>query len=72
MTNMEHTVQPQPGSHVNKLWKRTVVDRDSEPLYSPLNTIARSATPMFVLHNKQVKYDLCLIRTFFSLGVCLK
>lgn len=62
---MEHTVQPQPGSHVNKLWKRTMVDRDSEPLYSPLQIAARSSTPMFVLRNNQVKYDLRLILTFF-------
>lgn len=62
---MEHTVQPQPGSHVNKLWKRTMVDRDPEPLYSPLKIAARSSTPMFVLHNNQVKYDLRLILTLF-------
>lgn len=54
VTTMEHTVQPQPGSHVNKLWKRTVVDRDPEPLYSPVNTTARSSTPVFLLRNSEI------------------
>ncbi|XP_008283703.1 MAX gene-associated protein, partial [Stegastes partitus] len=35
LTNMEHAVQPLPGSHVNKLWNRNVHDEDPEPLCTP-------------------------------------
>ncbi|XP_073348922.1 MAX gene-associated protein isoform X2 [Pagrus major] len=33
MTNMEHVVQPRPGSHADKLWNRH--EEDPDPLYSP-------------------------------------
>ncbi|XP_070844164.1 uncharacterized protein [Chaetodon trifascialis] len=33
MTNMEHVVQPRPGSQANKLWNRSIDDPD--PLFSP-------------------------------------
>lgn len=48
-----------------------MVDRDQEPLYSPLQIAARSSTPMFVLRNNQVKHDLRLILTFFFFFQCL-
>ncbi|XP_045917038.1 MAX gene-associated protein isoform X3 [Micropterus dolomieu] len=35
MTNMEHVVQPRPGSHANKLWNRNIHDVDPEPLFAP-------------------------------------
>ncbi|XP_018551754.1 MAX gene-associated protein [Lates calcarifer] len=35
MTNMEHAIQPHPGSHANKLWSRTIHDVDPEPLFAP-------------------------------------
>ncbi|XP_044026184.1 MAX gene-associated protein isoform X2 [Siniperca chuatsi] len=35
MTNMEHVVQPRPGSHANKLWNRNIHDVDPEPLFVP-------------------------------------
>ncbi|KAK2890338.1 MAX gene-associated protein isoform X2 [Channa argus] len=35
MTNMEHVVQPHPGSHVHKLWNRNIQDVDPEPLFVP-------------------------------------
>lgn len=53
---MEHKVQPQPGSHVNKLWKPNLVDTDLEPLYAPINT----SNSAFVMRD-QVKCDFYLI-----------
>ncbi|KAK2856449.1 hypothetical protein Q5P01_005184 [Channa striata] len=35
MTNMEHAVQPRPGSHANKLWNCNIQDVDPEPLLVP-------------------------------------
>lgn len=35
MTNMEHAVQPGPGSHANRLWNRNIHDVDSEPIFIP-------------------------------------
>ncbi|XP_031722107.1 MAX gene-associated protein isoform X2 [Anarrhichthys ocellatus] len=35
MTNMEHMVQPRPGSHANRLWNRSTHEVDPEPLFIP-------------------------------------
>ncbi|XP_042339360.1 MAX gene-associated protein-like, partial [Plectropomus leopardus] len=35
VTNMDHVVQPGPGSHVNKLWNRSVDKEDPEPIFAP-------------------------------------
>lgn len=35
MTNMEHVVQPSPGSHANILWNRSTHDVDPDPLFAP-------------------------------------
>ncbi|XP_071334903.1 MAX gene-associated protein isoform X4 [Trachinotus anak] len=35
MTNMDHAVQPHPGSHTNKLWNRSIHDVDPDPLFAP-------------------------------------
>ncbi|XP_039980782.1 MAX gene-associated protein isoform X2 [Xiphias gladius] len=53
MTNMEHAVQPHPGSHANKLWNRKLHDVDPEPLFAPTSpphlvpskAIKRSSVP---------------------------
>ncbi|XP_076612472.1 uncharacterized protein LOC143336289 [Chaetodon auriga] len=47
MTNMEHVVQPRPGSHANKLWNRSIDDPD--PLFSP------RAAPLCLVPVKAVK-----------------
>ncbi|XP_042359838.1 MAX gene-associated protein-like, partial [Plectropomus leopardus] len=35
VTNMDHVVQPGPGSHANKLWNRSVDKEDPEPIFAP-------------------------------------
>ncbi|KAL7389187.1 hypothetical protein ABVT39_028064 [Epinephelus coioides] len=35
VTNMEHVVQPGPGSHANKLWNHDIDNEDPEPLFAP-------------------------------------
>ncbi|XP_069572282.1 uncharacterized protein magl [Brachyistius frenatus] len=45
MTNMEHSVQPRPGSHANKLWNRNTHDVDPEPVFSPSSSSACSVAP---------------------------
>ncbi|KAK9531787.1 hypothetical protein VZT92_011192 [Zoarces viviparus] len=35
MTNMEHMVQPRPGSHANRLWNHSTHEVDPEPLFIP-------------------------------------
>ncbi|XP_068433805.1 MAX gene-associated protein isoform X2 [Clinocottus analis] len=39
VTNMEHMVQPHPGSHANKLWNRDTHGVDPEPLFTPKSTL---------------------------------
>ncbi|XP_069371108.1 MAX gene-associated protein isoform X2 [Paralichthys olivaceus] len=48
MTNMQHVVQPRPGSHTNKLWKRNICDVDAEPLFVP-------ESPQYLVSAKNVK-----------------
>lgn len=67
MTNMQHVVQPHPGSRVNKLWNRNIHDVDPDPLFAPkhappclapLKVVKRSSGP----HTTQpVKYNFSLI-----------
>lgn len=45
MTNMEHDVQPQPGSRALKLWNCSILGEDPEPLFAPKTAPARVATP---------------------------
>ncbi|XP_068565092.1 uncharacterized protein magl [Cebidichthys violaceus] len=44
MTNMEHMVQPHPGSHANRLWNRSTHEVDPEPLFIP-KTVPLSLAP---------------------------
>lgn len=61
---MEHVVQPRPGAHVNKLWKRNIVDQDPEPLFSPENVpvysfnVKAAKRSSVSLPAQQVKYDV--------------
>ncbi|XP_054475035.1 MAX gene-associated protein-like [Anoplopoma fimbria] len=43
MTNMEHMVQPRPGSHANRLWNRYTHKVDPEPLFTPKSSPLCSA-----------------------------
>ncbi|XP_041814517.1 uncharacterized protein magl isoform X2 [Chelmon rostratus] len=49
MMNMEHVVQPLPGSHAKKLWKRDIDDLDPDPLFSPVSA------PLCLVPTKAVK-----------------
>lgn len=67
MMNMEHVVQPLPGSHAKKLWKRDIDDLDPDPLFSPVSAplclvptkaVKRCSAPR---PTEMVKYNLSLI-----------
>ncbi|XP_070705705.1 uncharacterized protein magl [Pempheris klunzingeri] len=54
MTNMEHVVQPHPGSRINKLWNHSIQDVDPDPVFvptsaplclAPLKVLKRSSAP---------------------------
>lgn len=46
---MEHSVQPRPGSHADKLWKHNTDDVDPEPVF------ARESVPLCLIPVKAVK-----------------
>ncbi|KAM7395685.1 hypothetical protein PAMA_007111 [Pampus argenteus] len=48
MTNMEHEVQPRPGSHSNKLWNCNILDVDPDPIFTP-KTAPLNSLPVKVL-----------------------
>ncbi|KAM7368132.1 hypothetical protein PAMP_014379 [Pampus punctatissimus] len=48
MTNMEHEVQPRPGSHSNKLWNCNILDVDPDPIFTP-KTAPLNLLPVKVL-----------------------
>ncbi|XP_035000418.2 MAX gene-associated protein isoform X1 [Hippoglossus stenolepis] len=50
MTNTQHVVQPCPGSHTHKLWKRNITDEDAEPLFVP-------ESPQYLVSAKNVKHS---------------
>ncbi|XP_029281313.1 MAX gene-associated protein isoform X3 [Cottoperca gobio] len=53
MTNMEHVVQPGPGSHSNKLWNHNIHGVDPEPIFTPKSP-PRLFAPVKVLKRSSV------------------
>ena len=67
MTNMEHVVQPRPGSHAKKLWNGNIDgDVDPDPLFVPKGAPLPVAPVKFLKRNsvpcapQQVKYNFSL------------
>nr|XP_020459361.1 MAX gene-associated protein-like isoform X1 [Monopterus albus]XP_020459362.1 MAX gene-associated protein-like isoform X1 [Monopterus albus]XP_020459363.1 MAX gene-associated protein-like isoform X1 [Monopterus albus]XP_020459365.1 MAX gene-associated protein-like isoform X1 [Monopterus albus]XP_020459366.1 MAX gene-associated protein-like isoform X1 [Monopterus albus]XP_020459367.1 MAX gene-associated protein-like isoform X1 [Monopterus albus] len=61
MTNMEHVVQSDPGSLVNKLWNRNIHDVDPEPIFAPKSP-PQCSVPSKVLKRSSVPRPVQPIR----------
>lgn len=70
---MEHSVQPRPGSRVDKLWSRHTDDVDPEPVFAPesvplclvpVKAIKRSSVSR---PTQPVKHNLSLVEGFPAL-----
>lgn len=66
MISMDHLIQPHPGAHAKKLWKRPIDDVDPEPVFipksaplciAPVKVLKRCSAPR---PTQPVKYNLSL------------